>query len=62
MSFEKFTYVGVSPIPRLIYTNLAWNYPICLEPQAWIHVLLKTVILFEIEERCKPIKTWLHII
>ena len=33
MIFEKFPYVGVSPIPQLIYTNLAWNYPICLGPR-----------------------------
>ena len=26
-------YVGVSPIPQLIYTNLAQNYPIYLGPQ-----------------------------
>ena len=33
MGFENFLYVGVSPIPRLIYTNLARNYPICLGPR-----------------------------
>ena len=31
----------------MIYTNLAWNYPIYLGPQAWIRVLLKTVVFIE---------------
>ena len=61
-SFEEFSYVGVSPIPQLIYTNLAQNYPIYLGPQSWVHVLFKFVILFENWERCEPIKKWLHII
>ena len=56
---KRFSYVGVSPIPQLIYTNLAQNYPIYLGPQTLIRVLFKTGILFE---RCEPIKTWLHII
>ena len=44
MSFEKFSYVGVLPIPQLICTNLAQNYPIYLRSQAWIHVLWKRII------------------
>ena len=37
--FKKdFFYVEVSPIPQLIYTNLTWNYPIYVGPQAWIRV------------------------
>ena len=55
-NFEKFSYVGVSPIPQLIYTNLAWNHPIYLEPQALIRVLFKTKIFIENREGCKPIK------
>ena len=62
MSFEEFSFVGVPPIPQLIYTNLDQNYPICLGPQAWIHIPFKTRIFIENWEKCKPIKTWLHII
>ena len=40
--FEKdFFYVGVSPIPQLIYTNLAQNYPIYVGPQALIRVFVQ---------------------
>ena len=62
MSFEKFSYVGILPIPQLIYTNLAQNYLIYLGPLAWICIPFKTRIFIENRERCKPIKTWLHII
>ena len=63
MSFENFPYVGVSPIPRLIYTNLAQNYPIYVGPQALIRVLFKTKIFIENWEWCKLIKKkWLPII
>ena len=61
-SFENFSYVGVSPIPQLVYTNLAWNHPICLGPQALICVLFKTKIFVEKWEGCKSVKKWLHII
>ena len=47
MSFEKISYVGVPPIPQLICTNLAQNYPIYLGPQVWIRVLFKTRIFIE---------------
>ena len=47
MSFEEFSYKGVPPIPQLIYTNLAQNYPICLGPQAWIHIPFKIKIFTE---------------
>ena len=47
MSFENFPYVGVSPIPQLIYIDLAWNYPIYLGSQALIRVLFKTKIFIE---------------
>ena len=47
MSFEKKNYLGVLPIPQLIYTNLAQNYPIYLGPQVWIRVLLKTITFIE---------------
>ena len=60
MSFEKFPYVGVSPIPQLIYIDLAWNYPIYLGSQALIRVLFKTKIFIENWEGCKPIKKWLR--
>ena len=40
-------YVRVSPIPQLIYTNLAQNYSICLGSQAWIRVPLKTRIFIK---------------
>ena len=56
MSFENFPYVRVSPIPRLIYTNQALNYPICSGPQALIRVLFKTKIFIENWEGCKLIK------
>ena len=62
MSFDEFSYVGVPPIPQLIYTNLDQNYPICLGPQARIHIPFQIGILIENCERYKPIKTWLHII
>ena len=62
MSFENFPYVRVSPIPRLIYTNQALNYPICSGPQALIRVLFKTKIFIENWEGCKLIKKRLHII
>ena len=54
--------VGVSPNPQLIYTTLTWNYPIYVGPQAWICVGFKTKIFVKNQERCKPIKKWLHII
>ena len=49
MSFEKKNdfYVGVSPIPQLICTNLAQNYSIYLGPQALIRILFKTRIFIE---------------
>ena len=48
MSFEKNDfYVRVSPIPQLIYTNLAQNYPIYLGPQVWIRIPLKAIIFIE---------------
>ena len=46
-SIEKKIYVGVPPIPQLIYTNLAQNYLICLRPQAWIRIPFKTRIFIE---------------
>ena len=64
-NLKRFFYVGVSPIPQLICTNLALNYPIYLGSQVWIHVwihvLLKTRFFIENWGRYKPIKTWLHI-
>ena len=46
-SFEKIFLCRVSPIPQLIYNNLAYNDPIYLGPQALIHVLFKTKIFIE---------------
>ena len=40
-------YVGVSPTPQLIYTNLSKDYPIYLGSLAWICVLLKIVVFIE---------------
>ena len=45
--FEKFSYIGVSPIPQLIYTNLAQNYPISLGSQAWIRIPFKIIVFIE---------------
>ena len=37
------------------------NYPIHLGSQVWIHIPLKVEFLLKLKERCKPIKTWLHV-
>ena len=45
--WKDFVYVGVSPIPQLIYTNLTWNYPIYVGPQARVRVWFKTKIFIK---------------